>query len=155
MAKLMRDYLQRMTAILRANDPDRTVTVSAFFRGRTAPEYVVGNFSGLLAGTGIDILLLQDGIGVGDPPLAYIHLYYEAFTNGWNTEADSNLPSLWAVIETFKQVSGPDEPFAAVPAPPERLKAQRQKAAEHVDRLILFTFDDYLRPDSPSNPSQQ
>ncbi len=150
MTALVRDYLERMTAILRANDPERAVSVSAFFRGRTTPDYVVQNFVDIMAGTGVDYLLLQDGVGVGDPPLPYVHLYYEAFSRLWNADRagdQGSLPELWGVIETFKQVSGPDAPFEAVPAPADRLRGQVQAARPYFDRLILFTFGDYLHPD--------
>ena len=147
MAALMRDYLQQMTAILRENDPGRSVSVSAFFRGRTAPDYVVENFAAILADTGIDYLMLQDGVGVGEPPLAYVHLFYQAFADHWGSDQQAEhlpLPALWGVIETFEQVSGPDQPFVAVGASADRIQEQISVAQPFFDRLILFTFDDYI-----------
>lgn len=145
-----RTYVHSMASILKENDPDRSIAMSAFFRGRTDPEHVAANFMDIVAGSGIDYFLLQDGVGVGDPPLRYVHLYYEAFSRLWRSDIAKErdaLPELWCVVETFNQTSGPDEPFAAVPAPAERLRGQVQIAQSYFPRLILFTYGNYLRPD--------
>ncbi len=147
--KLIHGYLRAMAGILRENDPDRTIAVSSFFRGRTVPKRMAEDLMDILSDTGIDYLLVQDGVGVGDPPLAYVPLYYEVLARTWASEsaAGRDLPALWGVLEAFKQTSGPDEPFTAVPAPPERLREQVEEARPFFDRLILFTFEDYLQPD--------
>ena len=150
MSELVRTYVHSMASILRGNDPERSIAISAFFRGRTDPDHVATNFMDILAGSGIDYVLLQDGVGVGDPPLPFVHLYYEAFTRKWTPEMAGErgaLPEMWCVIETFKQTSGSDEPFVAVPAPAERLRGQVQVAQAYFPRLILFTYGNYLRPD--------
>jgi hypothetical protein len=87
MRALIRTYLRQMASVLKENDPGRFVSVSTFFRGRTGPDLVVENLVDIMAGTGIDVLLVQDGVGVGDPPLAYIPLYYDAFTRLWTQDA--------------------------------------------------------------------
>ena len=150
MSKLVRTYVHTMASILRDNDPERSIAISAFFRGRTDPDRVAENFMDIMAGSEIDYLLLQDGVGVGDPPLPYVHLYYEAFNRKWTPEGAGErgaLPELWCVVETFEQTSGPDEPFVAVPAPAERLRGQVHVAQSYFPRLILFTYGNYLRPD--------
>jgi len=143
----MQAYLEGMTAILRRNDPERAIAVSAFFRGRTSPEVVARNFRDLTAGADLDYVLIQDGIGTGDPPLRYAPIYYAILTAAWRAaDADAGLPELWAVIEAFEQTSAGDEPFAAKPAPPERLIGQLRAARDFFPRLILFTFSDYMDP---------
>ncbi len=150
MRELIHTYLRAMTGLLRENDPDRFIAVSAFFRGRTAPDRVAEDLLDIMAGTDIDILLVQDGIGVGDPPLPYVPTYYEALTRTWTSESAGErgpLPALWCVIEAFKQISEPDEPFSAEPPAPDRLQEQIEAARPYFERLILFTFDDYLHPE--------
>ena len=155
----LRMYLQGMTGILRRNDPARFVTASSFFRGRTAPDLMAANLMDIVEGSGLDVLLVQDGIGVGDPPIRYVPLYFDILARIWNNAAEEGagkdasdvkrgpLPSLWCVIETFRQTSDPNEPFAAVPAPAARLAEQIRAARPHFERLILFTYSDYLNPD--------
>lgn len=146
MQAIMHDYLRRMAAILRRNDDGRTIAVSSFFRGRTSPERMTENLMAMLGDSGIDILLVQDGIGTGDPPLEYAPLYYDVLGKAWKVDDGDRqiqLPALWCVIETFRQTSGMDEPFTAEPASPERVKKQIEAARPHFERLVIFTYDDY------------
>lgn len=143
-------YLRTMAERLGRNDSNRFVAVSAFFRGRTEPDRLVRNFVDIFAGTGISYLLVQDGVGVGDPPVDYVSAYHEAFSRGWTPEAAGArgpLPTRWCVIEAFAQTSAPGQPFAAVPAPPERLRQQVEAARPHYQQLILYTYQDYLCPE--------
>ncbi len=52
-----------------------------------------------------------------------------------------------ALLEAFAQTSAPDQPFAAVPAPSERLRQQIEAARPHYQQLILYTYQDYLGPE--------
>ncbi len=154
----LRMYLKGMAGTLRKNDPGRAVAASSFFRGRTAPDLMAANLMDIVEDTGLDILLVQDGVGVGDPPLRYVPLYFDMLSRMWNTNAKraseegsaetvrGALPTLWGVIEAFRQTSGPAEPFTAVPAPADRLQQQIHAARPHFERLILFTYFDYLSP---------
>ncbi len=158
MQAIIHDYLKRMAAILRRNDAGRTIAVSSFFRGRTSPERMTENLMAMLGDTGIDILLVQDGVGTGDPPLQYVPLYYNVLSNAWKTkvndeERHTQLPALWCVIETFRQTSGLNDPFTAEPASPERVQEQIDAARPHFEKLVTFTFDDYREAfPPPSTP---
>lgn len=152
MRTLIRDYLVQMTAILRRNDAERSIAVSSFFRGRTAPERMASDLIALLQDTDIDVLLVQDGIGTGDPPLLYSPLYYETLAAAWQAAVAADeviLPSLWCVIETFHQTSALNDPFTAEAASPERVREQIEAARPYFERLIVFTFDDYRAAFSP------
>ncbi len=150
MRQHLHTYLKDMTAILKKNDPGRTVSVSAFFRCRTEPGLLAGNFRAITVGTSLDHLLLQDGTGVGDPPIEHLGFYYESFGRTWaaaDKTPGSDLPALWCVIETFRQTSKPDEPFAATTAPANRLTKQVEMARPFFPHLILFTLEEYVHPD--------
>ncbi len=144
-AVLMRDYLALMTQRLRANDTVRTVAVSAFFRGRTAPDIFARTLLNLTTNTAasrVDALLIQDGAGVGDPPATYMPLYFQTVSGLWPAEA----PRLWGVVELFAQTSHAAEPFIAAPAEPVRVSGQIASVAPYVERLVAFTFKDYADP---------
>lgn len=214
---MVKHYLRLMTTRLRVHDPDRPIAASAFIRGRTAPDLAAGNLLDIVSGSGLDILMLQDGIGVGDPPMSYATLYYEVLQKAWDrqrqaaagepapedippvepgdpmidtpveeattddllpavaeepvtetavdeeaaaedlmpVEDDEEVeeagpppapPALWVVLEAFQQLSGPDQPFAAHPAPPARLQEQIELARPYFERMVLFTFLDYVDP---------
>jgi len=88
-------------------------------------------------------MLIQDGTGSGDSNERYLPPYYAVIREGWKEKGTQ----LACVVETFKQVSTPDEPFAAVPASPARLRLQLRHAADFCKDIILFTFPDYVDPD--------
>jgi len=143
-AEYMRNYLTLMTQRLRTNDAARTIAVSAFFRGRTAPDIFARTMLGLTtnAVSRVDTILVQDGAGVGDPPANYMPLYFEALSDVWPADA----PRLWGVVELFAQTSQGQAPFAAVPADPVRVARQIATIAPCVDRLVAFTIKDYADP---------
>ena len=142
---LVRDYISLMTERLRANDAGRLVSVSTFFRGRTAPDIYATNLLNIVCGgpsNQVDAVLVQDGVGVGDPPPSYVSIYFDELNIAWTT----NAPALWGVVEAFQQTSKGSEPFAAVPTAPARLQQQVETAATRFQRLVLFTFLDYADP---------
>lgn len=148
---LLRDYLATLGGRLRANDAKRLVAVSAFFRGRTAPDIFARLLADLTAGKerSVDAVLVQDGVGVGDPPARYVGLYFESMRKNWPRKG----PELWGILETFEQTSGEGQPFVAKPAAGDRLRVQRDAVAPHVDRLVLFTLLDYADPARGAAPA--
>jgi hypothetical protein len=142
--RLIQAYVSRMTARLRANDPGRDIGISCFFRGRTSPEIFASVLRDIAvdASHPVDHLLVQDGIGVGDPPADYVSLYFRELTQHWKAE----VPGLWGVVEAFRQTSAPSGPFTAIPADPDRVRRQIQSASGYFPKLILFTFPDYADP---------
>jgi hypothetical protein len=140
---LLKQYLALMAERLRHNDPRRPVAVSAFFRGRTAPDIFAGMLRDICdAEFPLDALLIQDGVGVGDPPVNYVPLYFKVLKERWSDKA----PRLWGVIEAFEQTSKTGEPFSARPAPARRLEEQVRAAEPYFEQLVLFTFPDYADP---------
>lgn len=138
--QLLQDYLRATVKSLREHDRRRAVAISTFFRGRTAPSLLAENLQEITGASGLDYLLLQDGAGNDDPPSDILPLYYKALL-----ERQQNLPELWAVLEAFRQTSGPQQPFAAVPAPSKDFLRQI-KAADQFKRRLLFSFPDYVDP---------
>jgi len=140
--KILKDYLRLTIRTLRANDATRSIAISAFIRMRTAPQIAAKTLSSLTSDIGLDYLLIQDGAGLNDPPPDIIPRYYGALNAGQQWQKTR----LWIVLEAFRQTSGPDERFAAEPATPERFFRQMQ-AASGFERLIIFSFPDYVDPD--------
>lgn len=172
---LIRQYVHHMAERLRVNDADRDILISTFFRGRTSPRIVAENLLDIVSGSEVDALLLQDGVGTGDPPVDYLGAYYDAILSAWkqaptpatnavpedaeaNTEpspasedrsaqeSPDSRPELWAIVESFRQTSAPGDPFSAEPTGAETLRQQMTEAAESFDTMILFTYPDYMLP---------
>ena len=142
-AELMANYIKLMCKKLRANDAGRKISVSAFFRGRTAPDIFMANMQSIVAKNTVDNLLLQDGAGLRDPSLKYTPIYYAAFKERWPEEN----AELSCVVELFRQKSKEGEPFSAVPASAKRVRTQLKSATKYFDDIVLFTFSDYADPD--------
>ena len=141
-AKRVKDYVALMCRVLREHDASRPISISAFFRSRTAPDVFVASMRNIISTNSVDKLLLQDGLGNEDPAPRYIPLYYEAFQKAW----PADYASLGCVIEVFNQVSAMSEPFKATPATPERVRIQLDHASKFFSDLILFTYSDYANP---------
>lgn len=144
-APFMKTYISLMCERIRANDKKRDVMVSTFFRGRTAPDIYARTLHALVAESKHkpDVLMLQDGTGVNDPPEEYVPLFFREVRDLFTEKQ----PALWCVVETFSQLSKADEPFKAAPADADRVTRQIERAAPFFDRLALFTFLDYSDPD--------
>jgi hypothetical protein len=107
---------------------------------------VLGRFWAQLVGSGVDVVLFQDGIGVDKLDLRHLPLYLGALKESVELEHGD----FWVVVENFRQVEGPpiDEgPFKAVPASLPRLTRQLSIAAAHTSgELIAFSVPEYMTP---------
>jgi hypothetical protein len=133
-------YLRLMVERIRKYDPARPVAVSTFFRSRTAPRIYAENLFAILKDTGVNRVLVQDGAGENNPAEAFRALYFEALKG--------NKPeglALGGILEIFTRTSPEGEPFAAVPAPPERIGRQLAEAGKFFDYLVAFSLE-YLEP---------
>jgi hypothetical protein len=133
-------YLKLMVERVRAYDPQRPVAISAFFRSRTAPRLFSENLKAILKDSGVNLLLLQDGAGEGNPGEAYRAWYFEALREQIGGET-----VLGAVIEIFSRTTSEGEPFKAVPASSARVQSQLTLARKFFRTLVVFSLD-YLEP---------
>jgi hypothetical protein len=137
-------YLTLMTARLQLHDAARPVAVSAFFKGRTAPQLFANNLFEIVTGTGIAAVLVQDGSGTHASTGVHVEDYFKALVSRWGESP----AALWAVVEAFEQTSEEGAPFAATSAPPARFDAQIKRASRYFGpRIVMFTFMDYVDPD--------
>ncbi len=141
--ELLRDYLAILASRLREEDPGRPVAVSAFFRGRTEPS-VFARTLFELTGDSIDLLLLQDGQGGGDPEPAVLPLYYRALVENL-PETSRARPA--AVVEIFEETTVPGEDFSARPADPAAAGERLGTAARYFPGIYIFSFAAYADPE--------
>jgi hypothetical protein len=140
---LIKDYITLMCERLRKNDSSRSIAISAFFRSRTSPKIFSKMLQDVVAGGTPNLLMIQDGAGSGDPPTNYIPLYFKELAASWNIEKTH----LVGIVELFQQTSPQGKPFAAEPAPPQKVQQQLKNAKIYFDQIFLFTFSDYANPD--------
>jgi hypothetical protein len=89
--------------------------------------------------------MYQDGIGVGNLPLAYVRNYLDAM----KTAVEGAKRELRVIVEVFRQVDGEfnGRAFRAIPAPFALILPQMQAAAAYSkDGLVAFSVLEYLTP---------
>jgi len=94
----------------------------------------------------VDIIMMQDSVGIFkedrllEIPACFFILKSLAGACG---------KQLWADIEMFDQQAGVPldwEPWAANPAPHERMIRQMELVSDSVERIVTFSYFDYMNP---------
>ena len=140
--KLILEHLSVLSADLRTGLPEAKVSVSGFSNARLDPESLAQFWSSALAGSSIDTLYFQDGIGTRKLELEYLPLYLGAVKRA----AGGAGRTLGVVVEVFEQKAGGDTAvFKAVPASLSRIDRQIELAARYAgDRIVAFSLPDYM-----------
>jgi hypothetical protein len=143
--RMLTGYLQGQSVRLAAIRPARPVSVSAFTNAGTSPDELGRQWKRRLRDVpGLARLYFQDGVGVGKLALGDVPAYYGALRQALAGTGVELVP----VVEVFTQVAGApidDQPYAAVPANPQRLLAQVQ-AARRAGKVASFGVPEYLSP---------
>ncbi|MGE9291655.1 MAG: DUF4434 domain-containing protein [Puniceicoccales bacterium] len=135
-------FLLRAGRIIRERDDQRTVSISSFFRKRTAPSTYATNLSHLMSSTSITQLWIQDGVGVYPLSRSLIEPYYQILAQQFAGIS----PQLGSVVELFEMTSKPSEPFTAQPALAARVLNQLENASLLGGPIMLFSLFDYADP---------
>ena len=125
------------------------MSIAPFFSNAMPPEEYEKWWIKTLQGAGIDILMLQDGVGChrADIPRD-IPPYYGA---GKQACLKTGV-EFWTDLEIFDQIHCPPvddlplDKWDAVPADIERIKAQIETTAPYVSRITCFDFTHYMSP---------
>lgn len=143
--RILVDALTCLAMQLVEEVPKARVAISGFSNAHADPE-ALGRFWAQLVGSGLDVVLFQDGIGVRKLDLRHLPIYLGALRKAVELEEGE----LWVVVENFRQIEGPpidDGPFKAVPASLARLTRQLELAVAHTSReLIAFSVPEYMTP---------
>lgn len=139
---VFRQYLLRSGRILRERDEARSLSISSFFRKRTAPAIYAANLRDLVTETEIDRIWIQDGIGVELLSTPLIEPYYAELRRTFLRGE----PRPGVVVELFEQTSAEGETFAAQTAPARRIERQLRDAAIVGGEIVVFSLFDYAYP---------
>ncbi len=124
-----------------------SISLSTFFSNKIPPAAVQENYMKILYKSGIDILLVQDGVGtnswnsqIADKVTPYIAAY--------RTAAINNKIHVWNIVESFttlKDASGNNTGRA--PTDINRLKEQLKVLSSTVpEKILTFDFFHYMSP---------
>jgi sugar phosphate isomerase/epimerase len=140
-AAAARAFLARTSARLTAIAP-APVAAAPFFSGRQDPERHARWWDGILPGSGVTVLMLQDGVGVGRTTPEAAARYLAALA----PVCARHGVRLWSVLEIFRQERPPPR-FAAVPAPFDRIPRGIAAQRPHVERIAAFAVPSYMDPE--------
>lgn len=139
-------YLTALRQGLRDIAPQAPVAISGFSNAFADPELLGRIWHTLLAQSGIDRVLFQDGIGVGKLGLDDAGIFLAAVAEAARQAGRAFTP----IVETFTQVDGPPintKPFRAEPASLNRLIRQLALAdrSPHTG-IMAFSLPEYCSP---------
>jgi hypothetical protein len=141
----MIEALQLVSGHLEDLNPALPSSIAPFFNtagGASAQDYGQFWFE-VMSQTEVDILMLQDGIGVDHADLEQLPGWYQQVCAGVRAAGKA----CWSDLENF--ATDQDDNF--IPAAAERVIQQHQIAAQHVDRIVTFSFLSYMSPVDPSH----
>ena len=144
--KVLHEFLANLTEGLHAIAPGKPVAIAGFATAFAEPALLRQFWQRLLAETGIDRALFQDGIGVAKLRPGEAGIFLEAVSQAAQAAGRAFTP----IVETFTQVDGApinDKPFRAEPASLERLTRQlRVAGAVPHSGILAFSLPEYCSP---------
>jgi len=141
--RLLRDYFRAQSDSCKSlrNQP---VAFAPYFSHLTPLDSMRAIYDALLDGAGIDVLMLQDGVGargwdrdLEERVVPYFRMFRQV--------CDRRGVPLWADIESFRR-RDPERETGFVPTTPERLIRQLKAEAPHVEAMVTFDFFHYMSP---------
>lgn len=132
-------YLAPLSRACKAVD-DKPVAVSCYFNpvGFAAPAEMRDAYKELLNGSGVDILLPQDGVGERANSTAACRDFFKALKEA----CDARGVRMWAVLECFNRVTKD----VRVPCDPKRLISQFENAHGVAESFVAYDFFHYMNP---------
>ena len=122
----------------------KPVAFSPFLTGQTDAAGIEKNYTDLLTDAGVDILMLQDGVGArawDDQLESKVRPAFRAMRSACLSAG----VELWADLEVFRNVGTPDKP-SFVPADAARIGRQLAAEAPFISRTIAFDCFHYMSP---------
>lgn len=138
----LRGFFRRVSDGCKRLSGPRPVAIAPFFSGISKPEVVERVYGALLEGSGIDIVMPQDGVGArgwDDQVESRVVPYFRAF-RGACLRAGA---AMWSDLESFRRA---DTGRGFQPTTAERVSRQITAEAPFVERFVTFDFFHYMSP---------
>jgi hypothetical protein len=139
---LVRTFWRHVGDHCRAISGGKPVAIAPSMSGLVAPDTFQSTYTALLRGSGIDIVMFQDGVGARRWDADFetrIVPYFQAMQTACRQAA----VTLWSDIEIFHKTG---EPSRSVPASAERIRRQLAVESPFVEKFIMFDFFHYMSP---------
>lgn len=134
--RFWRKITDHLTLLDQRDHKTRSVAIAPYFvKDQAMPGATEDLYADLLAGSGINILMLQDGRGAR-PEVDWqtMRSYYQAFANACKKDK----VAFWADIEIYESTSRPTDLG--------RLEKQLALASDYTDTAVVWDFYEYMNP---------
>jgi hypothetical protein len=141
--RLLRGYFRSQSDHCKAlrNQP---VAIAPYFSHLTPLASMRRIYDELLDGAGINVVMLQDGVGargwdrdLEERIVPFFRMFREV--------CDHRGVALWSDLESFRR-RDPEKETGFVPTTPARLIRQMRAVAPHVEKIVTFDFFHYMSP---------
>ena len=123
------------------------VAIAPFFNFNFSNSSVFSTFMKRLGSCNLDIIIVQDGIGVEHCTLSELAEYYAAGSRGLYEEGNFK-GAFWADIETFKQM-----PDSFIPESFDIVLQKLRIVDDYVSNIVIYQYYSNLCPDGPNKES--
>ena len=122
---------------------DKPVSIAAVLNSDLSTPEQLQHFMAELSKANLQIIMLQDGVGVGHVKLDRLASYYESAAKGLYTENTAYKGAFWSDLETFSTSN--------TPAALDRIKQQltTELAIEKVTKAVSFQYYNDMCPTGP------
>lgn len=147
--ELLRTFLRtvsdRLVALDKKDGVRRRVAIAPYFNPTEGhdllapPDVTEAIYAELLNGAGVDVLMLQDGVGARDldPNSDALRAYFNAFRNACG-KVKGRKVEFWADTEIYKSRTRP--------VGIETLKKQLAVESEYAEKFVAWDFYQYMNP---------
>jgi hypothetical protein len=138
--KFLRRVSDRLAALDKKDGVKRRVAIAPYFNPSLAPPDVTESiYAELLDGAGVDLVMLQDGVGARelDPNSQELRAYFNAYRNAC-LKVKGREVGFWADTEIYKSKTRPSDV--------ETLKKQLAVESEYTKKFVVWDFYQYMNP---------
>ena len=122
---------------------NKLVSIAPFFSHNATTRQITTNYTTILKNSGVDVLMLQDGVGARnwhDDVAGNVVPTFKAFRRACLKTGTT----LWSDMESFQTTARPTD--GMVPASVGRIAQQLTAEAPYVSKFVTFDFFHYMSP---------
>ena len=138
----IRDFLKQLGDHCRALSGGKPVSMAPAVAGLETPDVFRDVYISILMGSGVDILIFQDGVGARDWG-ADLEERITPYFRAMRAACDAAGVEMWADTEVFHHRGGPSR---SEPATIDRIKRQLAAESPFVKSFVMFDFFHYMSP---------
>ncbi len=129
------DYLEQVSAFCRTLAPAKKVAISPFISDLAQdPRLTEATYGRLLRSAAVDVVMLQDGVGVRDVAVSELAARVRPYLVAMKAATEAAGREMWVNAESFAKDA---------PAPPERFRAQVELARSVTPHVVTFDYGSY------------